>query len=122
MKELLVDPNTNDTIMPSNTWLYFRKSKKNVHHYEPYSLNQVEMLKTIKLALMGCKISKVSSTFKNSFIRFGWLDKGLKDLHWISLEDALKQLNSRTIKKSTRIKLDHVCRLLFISIKDIKHD
>lgn len=121
MKELLVDPNTNDTITPSNTWLYFRKTRKRINHFEPYSLEHADMLTTLKLGLLGDERALNSSAFKNTFIRFGWLDKGLKDLQWISLEDALKQLNSRTIKKSTRIKLDHVCRLLFISIKDIKH-
>ncbi len=122
MSKVLIDPNTKNIITPSNTWLYYRRTEKGVFHYHPYSIDHTAMLKTIKLALMGDEIAKDSVVFQNSFIRFGWLDKGLKDLKWVSLPEVLSQLNEKTLKKSNRIKLDHICRLLFISIKDIKHD
>lgn len=121
MKDVLIDSKTGDTITPSNTWLYFRKTRKGINHYEPYSLERTDMLTTLKLGLLGDGRALDSATFKNTFIRFGWLDKGLKDLQWISLTEVLDQLKNKTLKKANRVKLDHVCRLLFISIKDINH-
>lgn len=121
MQELLVNPKTGDVITVSTTWLYYRKTIKGVHHYFPYSLDKQEMLKTLKLALLGEISALDSSVLKNTFIRFGWLDKNLKNLEWVCMKDVLKSHQDKTIKKSVKTKLDHVCRLLFISIKDIKH-
>lgn len=122
MQNQLIDPHTNDVITVSNSWLYYRKPVKGVMYWNPYSLEKQDMLKTLKLALMGDKIAQESSVFQNTFIRFGWLDKGLKDLQWVSLAEALEQFKTKKLKKSIRAKLDHVCRLLFISIKDVPHE
>lgn len=122
MQNQLINPKTQDVITVSNSWLYYRKTVKGKAHWYPYSLEKKDMLITLKLALTGDEIAKDSAVFKNTFIRFGWLDKGLKDLQWVSLEEVLIQFKDKKLKKTIRAKLDHVCRLLFISIKDIKHD
>ena len=121
MQEQLINPKTGHVITVSNTWLYYCKRVKGVNHFYPYSLDKQEMLQTLKLALLGDVSALESSVVENTYIRFGWLDKGLKDLQWISLLDVLKAHKTKTLKRSVKTKLDHVCRLLFISIKDIRH-
>lgn len=122
MQQQLVNPKNGDIITVSTTWLYYRKTIKGVNYWLPYTLEKHEMLQTLKNAFLGDISSLESSVLENTFIRFGWLDKGLKDLQWISLKDVLKAHKEKTLKKSIKAKLDHVCRLLFISIKDIRHD
>lgn len=121
MNTNLVNPKNGDIITVSTTWLYYRKTIKGVNYWQPYTLEKHEMLQTLKNALLGDISSLESSVLENTFIRFGWLDKGLKDLQWIALKDVLKAHQQKTLKKSVKAKLDHVCRLLFISIKDIRH-
>lgn len=121
MQEQIVNPRNGDVITVSTTWLYYRKAVKGVYHWFPYTLEKHDMLKTLKLALQGDISALESSVFENTFIRFGWLDKGLKDLRWISLKDALIAHKEKTLQKSVKTKLDHICRLLFISVKDIRH-
>lgn len=119
--ETIPNYRTGDVITVSNSWLYYRQPWKETYHYQPYSLSKIQMLNTLRLALQGDISARESSVFKSSFIRFGWLDKGLKDLHWVALADVIEDHRKGTLSKTNRTKLDHVCRLLFISIKDIKH-
>jgi len=121
MQEFIVNPKNGDIITVSTTWLYYRKTIKGVNYWKPYTLDKHEMLQTLKLALLGDISALESSVLGNTFIRFGWLDKGLKDLQWVSLKDVIKAHKEKTLKKSIKPKLDHICRLLFISIKDIRH-
>lgn len=119
--ETIEHPRTKDIITISNSWLYYRQPWKENYHYQPYTLSKIQMLNTLRLALTGDVSARESSVFKSTFIRFGWLDKGLKDLRWVSLSEVINDHYTKQLSKTNRTKLDHICRLLFISIKDIKH-
>ena len=117
MSGKVFNPKDNTYIIPSNTWLFF----KNGNTYTPYELKQAHMLVSCREALMGYKKFERSEAFKNTYVRFGWLDKNRNSLEWIPLSQLLENYRNKTITKQQRSKLNHVCRLLFISIKDIKH-
>ena len=73
----------------------------------------------MKLGLLGDERSRLTTVWQNTYIRFGWLDKELNSLDWVSLEYLIYTYHNKMITKTNRAKLNHICRLLFISIKDI---
>ena len=129
MKNPIVNPHDGSIIEPSNTWLYFKMIKVIINPapgennsqviWKPYRLNQVEYLQTLKLGLLGDPRCRDTTIWRRTYIRFGWFDKELNSLEWISLDDIFQAYIDKTITKTNRAKLNHICRLLFISIKDI---
>ncbi len=125
MKDPIVNPRDGSIIEPSNTWLYLKvvKAKGTPEEkvlWHPYILEDRTHLETLKLGLLGDERSRLTSVWKNTYIRFGWLDKKLNSLNWVSLEYLIYTYHNKTMTKTNRAKLNHICRLLFISIKDIK--
>lgn len=127
MSGKVFNPKDNSYITISNTWLYYKAKEVNVAdgtkvvHWRPYSIDNLEMLTTLKLALTGSLKHQEYAAFQRTYIRFGWLDKTLNSLEWIPLSEVLKAYKNKTLSKQQRGKLNHVCRLLFISIKDIRN-
>lgn len=111
-------------IVPSSTWLYYRQERHNdpkvVATYWPYNINLATELKILRDAIVGDNLAKTSATYNAALVRFGWVDKGLNSLRWIPLAELVEGYKNKTISKSSRSKLSHICRLLFISLKDIK--
>lgn len=111
-------------IVPSTTWLYYKQAKHNDEHvklvYYPYNINLAAELKILRDALTGDERAKQSTVYQDTLVRFGWIDKGLNDLKWIPLPELVQSYLDKTISKTNRGKLTHICRLLFISIKDIQ--
>ena len=125
MKDPIVNPRDGSVIEPSNTWLYLQVVKTKAENkqevlWRPYKLEDRTHLETLKLGLLGDERSRLTSVWNKTYIRFGWLDKQLNSLDWVSLEYLLHTYHQKTITKTNRAKLNHICRLLFISIKDIK--
>ena len=125
MKDPIVNPRDGSIIEPSNTWLYLKvvKAKGTPEEkvlWRPYILEDRTHLETLKLGLLGGERSRLTSVWQNTYIRFGWLDKELNSLNWVSLEYLIYTYHNKTMTKTNRAKLNHICRLLFISIKDIK--
>ncbi len=127
MSGKVFNPKDNSYITISNTWLYYKTKEVNVAdgtkviHWRPYSIDNLEMLTTLKLALTGSLKHQEATAFQKTYIRFGWLDKTLNSLEWVPLSEVLTAYKNKTLSKQQRGKLNHVCRLLFISIKDIRH-
>ncbi len=127
MSGKVFNPKDNSYITISNTWLYYKVKEVNVAdgtkvvHWRPYSIDNLEMLTTLKLALTGSLKHQEAAAFQKTYIRFGWLDKTLNSLEWVPLSEVLTAYKNKTLSKQQRGKLNHVCRLLFISIKDIRH-
>lgn len=127
MNDIVINPQDGSTITRGNSWLYLRVVQKEGTfeekvHYRPYTLDDINYLKSIKLGLCGDKTQHETRIWNSTFIRFGWLDQGLSSLEWVPISKAANDYVNRTISKTNRTKLNHVCRLLFISIKDIKND
>ncbi len=126
MKQIndIYDRANKTVIVPSTTWLYYRQDKKNdpkvTAVYYPYNINLSEELKVLRDALMGDEVAKKSMIYEAALVRFGWLDKDLGNLRWIPLSTLVDSYIDSTISKSHRIKLSHICRLLFLSIREIK--
>ena len=127
MSGKIYNPKDDSFITLSNTWLYYKSKEVNTTegtqtvHWRPFSIDNTEMLTTIKLALTGSIAHQEAVAFQCTYIRFGWLDKTLNSLEWIPLSEVLKAYKNKTLSKQQRGKLNHVCRLLFISIKDIRN-
>lgn len=124
MKDPIVNPRDGSIIEPSNTWLYLKvvKAKGTPEEkvlWRPYKLEDHTHLETLKLGLLGDGRSRLTTVWQNTYIRFGWLDKELNSLDWVSLEYLIYTYHNKMITKTNRAKLNHICRLLFISIKDI---
>lgn len=111
-------------IVPSTTWLYYRQERHNdpkvVAVYQPYNINLATELQILRDAMIGDDLAKTSATYNAALVRFGWVDKGLNSLRWIPLAELVQAYKDKTISKTNRTKLSHICRLLFISLKDIK--
>lgn len=111
-------------IVPSSTWLYYRQERRNdpkvVAVYQPYNINLAAELLLLRNAMIGDELAKTSATYNAALVRFGWIDKGLNSLRWIPLSELVDSYRNKTISKTNRGKLSHICRLLFISLKDIK--
>lgn len=125
MKDPIINPHDGSIIEPSNTWLYLKvvKAKGKPEEkvlWRPYKLEDRSHLETLKLSLLGDEHSRLTTVWQNTYIRFGWLDRELNSLNWVSLEYLIYTYHNKTMTKTNRAKLNHICRLLFISIKDIK--
>lgn len=125
MKNLIVNPHDGSIIEPSNTWLYLKvvKAKGTLEEkilWRPYKLKNHSRLETLRLGLLGDERSRLTSVWKNTYIRIGWLDKEFNSLDWVSLDYLIYTYHNKTMTKTNQAKLNYICRLLFISIKDIK--
>ena len=120
----IYDLANNTLIVPSSTWLYYRQERHNdpkvVATYWPYNINLATELQILRDAMIGDVLAKTSATYNAALVRFGWVDKGLNSLRWIPLAELVQAYKDKTISKTNRTKLSHICRLLFISLKDIK--
>ena len=126
MNDLIVNQRDGSTILRANTWLYLKTIKnegtlEEKVHYRPYMLEDWEYLKTLKLGLFGDAASRDTRVWNSTFIRFGWLDKELSSLEWVSFAEVIEDHRKGIISKTNRNKLNHVCRLLFMSIREINH-
>lgn len=127
-KQIIQRKNTRDNslINVSCTHLYYRNEKnfavdgnEIVCVYEPYDVRQLQRLNIIARALLGDEKARQDDIYHNTVVRFGWLDKSLNSLTWIPLPELVRQYKDKEISKTNKSKLMAICRLLFISIKDI---
>ena len=87
--------------------------------YTPFQIDDAKMLITIRDAIIGDKRARGASAYTKAHVRFGWIEPGFNSLNWIKLSDLVDGHYNNTLNVQQKRKLMEVCRVLFVSIKDI---
>lgn len=111
------------TVVKGPTILYKQTRhtmKDGIPLYNPYTADDGAMLVTLRDAITGDKRARESKTYKNTVVRSGWIEPGFNSLKWLKLSDLVEGYYYNTLTPAEKRKLMEVCRLLFISVKEMK--
>ena len=56
----------------------------------------------------------------NMYVRFGWLDKTLGQLHWLPIVDIVDAFVRRDLTPTEKGKFQEICKMLSLSMKDAR--
>lgn len=110
-------------VIKGPTVLYKGTTRSSVNEgvplYTPFQIDDAKMLITIRDALIGDKRARAAAAYTKAHVRFGWIEPGFNSLVWIKLSDLVDGHYNNTLNVQQKRKLMEVCKLVFVSIKDI---
>lgn len=106
-------------VTKGSTSLYKKVIVEGIPTYKPFSVEDNNMLITIRDALMGDVRAQESSAYKQACVRFGWIEESFNSLKFIEISQLHNDYMHNKLTKADKRKFSEVLRILFISVKDV---
>lgn len=86
-------------------------------NYKPIDYHSPKVLGQVERFLTGKKFNK--EIISSIVVRFGWMDKRLNKLSFLSLIDLMKLIRESEADKTQQRKLVEICKQLSLSMKHV---
>lgn len=106
-------------VTKGSTSLYKKVIVGGIATYKPFTVEDNNMLISIRDALMGDTRAQKSSAYKQACVRFGWIEESFNSLKFINISQLHHDYMHNKITASDKRKFSEVLRILFISVKDV---
>lgn len=91
--------------------------------YVPILFSNIHVLNCIKNLFTGCLNPAEYKTLGKVYVRYGWLDKKLNSLEWVSVLELYERFANNQLGKTDKGKLVRVLQQITLSKRDaIKYD
>lgn len=88
-------------------------------HYAPILYTNTDMLKAIHNLFTGCLQPGDFEVLDKILVRYGWMDKKLNSLRWMSVIELYRRYSNNTLDHSDKSKLNRVLQQITLSKRDM---